>query len=101
MYTIYMEGYWCLDYGNFKSTDRVARIVGSIFYSYLISDIYSWLQAPSTRIIGVLVASSLNGHCPISFSAVVVALSNTFAMLGMLQPALRFLVPSTRRLTYM
>ena len=68
--------------------------------------------------IGTLVASSLNGHCPISFSALVwthslsgttqfrkpQALSSTLVTLESLHPALGSLncvVPLTRCLTYM
>ena len=39
-----------LDYGSFKLTNQVARNEESIFHSHLISGIYSWPQAPSTRI---------------------------------------------------
>ena len=60
-----------LDYGNFKLTNQVARNAGSIFHSHLVSGIYSWPLAPSSGFIGTLVANGLNGHCPISFSAVV------------------------------
>ena len=60
-----------LDYGNFKLTNQVARNSGSIFHSHLItgSIVGRWPLVLGS--IGTLVANGLNGHCPISFSAVV------------------------------
>ena len=52
-----------LDYSNFKLTSPVARNGGSI------SIVGHWPLVPGS--VGTLVASGLNGHCPISFSAVV------------------------------
>ena len=60
-----------LDYGNFKSTDQVARNTGPIIHSNLVSGIYSWPLPTVPGSIGTLVASGLNGHCPISFLAIV------------------------------
>ena len=60
--------YMYLDYGNFKLTNQVARNEGSIFIVTSLAGSIVGCRALST---GTLVASGLNGHCPISFSAVV------------------------------
>ena len=60
-----------LDYGNFKLTNQVARNEGSIFHSRLAEGSIVGRWPLVARSIETLVASGLNGHCPISFSAVV------------------------------
>ena len=54
-----------LHYSNFKLTNQVARNKGSIFHSHLVSR----TLVPGS--VDTLVASRLNGHCPISFSAAI------------------------------
>ena len=67
----YRGGRGILDYGNFKLTNQVARNEGSIFHSHLVSGsiVGRWPLVAGS--IGTLFASGLNGHRPISFSAVV------------------------------
>ena len=58
--------YMYLDYGNFKLTNQVVRNTGSIFIVTSLegSIVGRWPLVPGS--IGTLVASSLNGHCPIT-----------------------------------
>ena len=60
-----------LDYSNFKLTNQVARNAGLFFIvtSLAGSIVGHWPIVLGS--IGTLVANSLNGHCPTSFSAVV------------------------------
>ena len=64
--TVHVCTCYHIDYSNFKLTNQVARNVGSIFHSHLVSRILYIVVHHCPLVlgsIGMLVANVLNGHC--------------------------------------